>query len=1030
MPRDTDQYDLFVSYSRADDADGWIAAFVAALQEEHRRFTGGRDLAVFFDRESIRGLDDWQHRIHHGLATSRLFLAFISPRYFASEWCRREWKAWIDVEIAKHILSEGAAPIYIIEVPGLYDSLSEQEVAHRIADLCGVSSPHAEFVESASAVVRQLRRRQLNDVQPFYHRGVEALREADLRRVLEALAADLDGRAEQVRKAAESESTVPPYNRNFSGRIEELLDLRQRLKDDRAGVITSIQGLGGIGKSELAFTYAHGFASAYPGGRFLVPCEGRASLREAVLCLGDFHAFREKIGDEDRQTVESYFAAVAACLDERLARLGHILLVLDNVAEPRMLDPQETDCLTALGPRLHLLATTRLPAPAAADTRWLTLGELDEAEALDILEKHRPFAGEAEREAARAIVSKLGGFAIAIELVAAWLAAHPDTACAQLADGWGLDAFDLIAEDRDAALRRHNHERRLGAVLGPVIRGLSPAERRALEYAAFLHPDTVALPWLRALVAADFPEVAEPGRLTDPWAECWRRLLRLAILSRAAGEDASPRIVRVHRLVADLLRRDMSPEDIAARQRAVDQLVTDRDAALEQTTRWQEVAWELEPFDALARDWDEIGHPDAAWLLGQTATRWYRLAQYTRSEPLLRRALAIDEASYGPEHPNVARDLSNLAQLLHTTNRLAEAEPLMRRALAIDEACYGPEHPNVATDLNNLAGLLQDTNRFAEAQRLLRRALAIDEASYGPEHPHLATALSNLAQLLWAMSRLAEAEPLMRRALAIDEASYGPEHPEVATDLNNLAGLLHATNRLAEAEPLMRRAVAIDEATYGPEHPKVATRLNNLAALLWATGRLAEAEPLLRRALTINEASYGPEHPDVARDLNNLARLLQSTDHLSEAEPLLRRALAISEASYGPEHPCVASVLSNLAALLHATNRLAKAEPLYRRALAIGEATYGQEHPDVARDLSNLAQLLQATNRPAEAEPLSRRALEILVSFTHSTGHEHSHLGDAIDNYARLLRAMGRSEAEVLAQLNAVAAPFGVRLGE
>ena len=38
-----------------------------------------------------------------------------------------------------------------------------------------------------------------------------------------------------------------------------------------------------------------------------------------------------------------------------------------------------------------------------------------------------------------------------------------------------------------------------------------------------------------------------------------------------------------------------------------------------------------------------------------------------------------------------------------TTNRLAEAEPLMRRALAIDEKSFGPDHPNVASDLDNLA---------------------------------------------------------------------------------------------------------------------------------------------------------------------------------------------------------------------------------------------------------------------------------------------------------------------------------------
>ena len=35
-----------------------------------------------------------------------------------------------------------------------------------------------------------------------------------------------------------------------------------------------------------------------------------------------------------------------------------------------------------------------------------------------------------------------------------------------------------------------------------------------------------------------------------------------------------------------------------------------------------------------------------------------------------------------------------------------------------------------------------------------------------------------------------------------------------------------------------------------------------------------------------------------------------------------------------------------------------------------------------------------------------------------------------IELHRRMLEAMGRSEAEVLAQLNAVAAPFGIRFGE
>jgi len=289
--------------------------------------------------------------------------------------------------------------------------------------------------------------------------------------------------------------------------------------------------------------------------------------------------------------------------------------------------------------------------------------------------------------------------------------------------------------------------------------------------------------------------------------------------------------------------------------------------------------------------------------------------------------------------------------------------------------------------------------------------------------------MGQLGTLLWAKALHREAEPLMRRALAIDEQSYGQDHPSVAIRLNNLAQLLQATNRLAEAEPLMRRALAIDEQSYGQDHPDVAIDLNNLAQLLQATNRLAEAEPLMRRALSIDEQSYGQDHPDVAIDLNNLAQLLKATNRLAEAEPLMRRALAIDEQSYGQDHPNVARDLNNLAQLLQATNRLAEAEPLMRRAFAIDEQSYGQDHPNVAIRLNNLAQLLQATNRLADAEPLMRRHVEIFLRFTQATGHPHPNLQNALNNYSQLLQAMGRSETEVLQELNVLLSQYGLSLG-
>jgi hypothetical protein len=48
--------------------------------------------------------------------------------------------------------------------------------------------------------------------------------------------------------------------------------------------------------------------------------------------------------------------------------------------------------------------------------------------------------------------------------------------------------------------------------------------------------------------------------------------------------------------------------------------------------------------------------------------------RYTEAEPRYQRALAIYEKVLGPEHPEVARSLNNLALLSYTQGQYAEAE--------------------------------------------------------------------------------------------------------------------------------------------------------------------------------------------------------------------------------------------------------------------------------------------------------------------------------------------------------------------
>ncbi len=264
------------------------------------------------------------------------------------------------------------------------------------------------------------------------------------------------------------------------------------------------------------------------------------------------------------------------------------------------------------------------------------------------------------------------------------------------------------------------------------------------------------------------------------------------------------------------------------------------------------------------------------------------LARFTEREEVLLAAQA--EVKINQLRTWESTVLTNLAALLIDANRLKEAEPLIERALQIEEDALVPEHPEVAVGLNLLAQLLQDTNRLKEAEPLMKRALQIDEAAFGPEHFKVAIRLNNLAQLFQDTDRLNEAEPLMKRALQISEAAFGPKHPNVAVVLNNLASIFKITNRLKKAEPFMKRALQIDEAAFGSEHPTVAIKLNNLAQLFQDTERLEEAESLMKRALQIDEDAFGPKHPKVATRLNNLALLLKKTNRLREAEQMLRRS--------------------------------------------------------------------------------------------------------------------------------------------
>ncbi len=75
---------------------------------------------------------------------------------------------------------------------------------------------------------------------------------------------------------------------------------------------------------------------------------------------------------------------------------------------------------------------------------------------------------------------------------------------------------------------------------------------------------------------------------------------------------------------------------------------------------------------------------------------------HVSAERHLREAARLQEAAFGPLHPDLANTLNNLGVVCELADRPAEAEDCYRRAHAIAKAVLEPDHPFVATSGQNL----------------------------------------------------------------------------------------------------------------------------------------------------------------------------------------------------------------------------------------------------------------------------------------------------------------------------------------
>jgi serine/threonine-protein kinase len=242
------------------------------------------------------------------------------------------------------------------------------------------------------------------------------------------------------------------------------------------------------------------------------------------------------------------------------------------------------------------------------------------------------------------------------------------------------------------------------------------------------------------------------------------------------------------------------------------------------------------------------------------------------------------QSAPGGSPTDLRESLRALADAHFYLGHLSIADSLHRRALEIDRQIYGPVHPNVADDLSELGGTQETLEHYSEAERYVRQALEIDQSWYGSDHPETAWQMSRLASTLEAERKYDEAAKLLQQALPIEERAYGAAHSKVAVTLNLMAALDEQRGKLDQAESDLTQMLNVERSVYGENSTQVTVVTANLGHLYLEKKQYARAEQLYREAVQrfTEETSADNEATGIVQI--DLGRVLLKERHYQDAE--------------------------------------------------------------------------------------------------------------------------------------------------
>ncbi|MFD0904647.1 FxSxx-COOH system tetratricopeptide repeat protein [Actinomadura sediminis] len=775
-------------------------------------------------------------------------------------------------------------------------------------------------------------------------------------------------------------------NPHFTGRESTLDRLHEELSGSAAGtfVLQALQGLGGIGKTQLAAEYAHRFASDYDVV-WWVPAESDLVARASLAALAE----ELGVGGADSAV------AVRNVLDSlRLGRpYPRWLLIYDNAVGP----DEIADFLPSGGG--HVLITSR-------STQWrhgarnLEIDVFDRAESTAFLVQRVP--GLDEDDADR-IAEALGDLPLALEQAAAFQAETgigAETLLRELRER-ARDLFDVFNENPPVG-----YPLTLATVWATSVvrlRRQSPDAMALLDRLALFGPEPIPLETFaeaRHVLGGDFGAI-----LTDTLR--LQRALRHLGRYSLARVDTVRNTIQVHRLIQAVTRAELSDE---ARERArldVHVLLGARAPIdVDDSDNWP--VYEGLLGHVLESRVVVSAQPEVRRFCVRFARYLYVRGDYEGSRGFAE--AAIEHWTRGPGAERDEHVLSMRMVLgvnLRLLGELRAAHELDEATLARMTEVFGPEHEETLRLLNSYAGDLRALGRFREATEHDELSLELHRRVFGGDDPWTLMAENNLAIDHRLSGRYDRALELDQDTLERRLRVYGgPTNHWVLFTRNQINRDLRELGEYERSVQRQREVVADYEQALGAEHPNLLRARKNLSVSLRKAGRFAEARELAEQVSEHYERRFSPTHLDTLAARCNLVNDLRVTGELEEARTLAEETRKRFTETLGADHPFTHGCAVNLAVVLRRLGRHAEAAELNERAWRTLSGTIGAENDYTLIALANLASDRAAAGDFADAADRGGKAL---AGFLAVFGPDHPLTLQCAVNLAADVAAAGRS---------------------